>query len=394
MEKIIFTNLTLKKGKGGGGVLYTLKNLIYGLRSYYDCYFVGFPYDMQLDKYRIIIPIRQTDLSESDDADKGKKSLKSRVLNLYPLRKLLIFSFMHFKSARNRLIKRYELDADIVVSNSIYDDVLFNNTSNFNITFNKIIFIQHDPYKPYTKEYVERIARGRPFMIVSINKTDYNRKVGIFKKEHARLVHTGVDIKPRKLDSNFIKSLNLQGKKVIFSVGRLFDKQKGFSLGIKAMNLLKDKHPDLVYLIGGGGIDRVKYEKLIYRYNLGDKVKLLGFTTEDQKYSLLKRADIILLPSPIETLGLTTIEAMHFGKPIITLKNEGSIDLIKDGYNGFFTGKNGKNIADKIEKTLSLDKTKLSVMRRNSLKMVSQFTIKQQVEKFDGVIKELISQNL
>ncbi len=392
MERIIFTNLTLKKGKGGGGVLYTVKNLIYGLRSDYDCYFVGFPYSIELDKEHIIIPIRQTDLSESDDVDKGKKSLKSKILNFYPVRKLLIFSFMHFKSIRNRLIKRYELEGDIVISNSIYDNILFNNMSNFNVKFNKIMFIQNDPYKPYTKEYVEKVTRGKPFMMIAINTADYNRKASIFKKEHVRLVHAGIDIKPKRLNLNFIKSLGLQGKKVIFSVGRLFDRQKGFSLGIKAMNILKDKYPNLVYLIGGEGIDRVKYERLISKFNLGNNVKLLGFTTDEQKHSLFRRADIVLLPSSIETFGLTTVEAMYFGKPIITMKNEGSMDIIKDGYNGFFAERNGKDIADKVEKILSLNKNKLSAIRRNSLKTVRQFTLEREVENFKKVIKEFISQ--
>ena len=392
MEKIIFTNLTLKKGKGGGGVLYTVKNLIYGLKSDYDCYFVGFPYSIELDKEHIIIPIRQTDLSESDDADKGKKSLKSRVLNLYSLRKLLVFSFMHFKSIRNKLIKNYELEGDIAVSNSIHDNVLFNNMSNLNVKFSKVMFIQHDPYKPYTKEYVDKVARGKPFMMIAINTTDYNRKVSIFGKEHVRLVYNGVDVKLNGLDLDFIKRLDLKGKKVIFSVGRLFDKQKGFSLGIKAMNLLKDKYPNLVYLIGGDGIDRVNYEKLISKFNLGDRVKLLGFITEEQKSSLFKRADIILQPSDREGFSIFTLEAMCSGRPVLTTRNDGTIDIIKDGYNGFFAERNGKDIAYKVEKILSLNKNKLSTIRRNSLKTVRQFTLEREVKNFKKVIKEFISQ--
>ena len=155
------------------------------------------------------------------------------------------------------------------------------------------------------------------------------------------------------------------------------------------MNLLKDKYPNLIYIIAGKGPDMEMYKKLILKYNLEGRVKLLGYVTDDQKYSLFRRADIILQPSEREIFSIFTLEVMHFGKSIITTKNEGSIDIIKDGYNGFFAERDKKDIADKVHKVLTLDKVKLAEIRKNSFGTAKSFSIERMIKRYKTSIKEL-----
>ena len=206
------------------------------------------------------------------------------------------------------------------------------------------------------------------------------------------LIPNGVDsTNSEKYDKKFIESIGIKPEnKVILSLGRLEDTQKGFSFGIKAMALLKDKYPNIIYIIAGKGPDMEMYKKLISKYNLEGKVKLLGYVTYEQKYSLFRRADIILQPSEREIFSIFTLEVMHFGKPIITTKNEGSIDIIKDGYNGFFAERNEKDIADKVHKVLSLDKVKLAEIRKNSLATAKSFSVERMIKRYKKTIKHII----
>jgi glycosyltransferase involved in cell wall biosynthesis len=81
---------------------------------------------------------------------------------------------------------------------------------------------------------------------------------------------------------------------------------------------------------------------------------------------------------------------MHFGKPIITTKNEGSIDIIKDGYNGFFAERNEKDIADKVKKLLTMDKSELTEIKSNSLSTVELFYVEKMIREYKNTIKHLI----
>ncbi|MDD5400390.1 MAG: glycosyltransferase [Sulfurimonas sp.] len=59
--------------------------------------------------------------------------------------------------------------------------------------------------------------------------------------------------------------------------------------------------------------------------------------------------DIFILPSVIEPWGLVIEEALYFGLPVIVSQNCGSVELIKNGVNGYiFDPKDSKNLKDII----------------------------------------------
>lgn len=59
--------------------------------------------------------------------------------------------------------------------------------------------------------------------------------------------------------------------------------------------------------------------------------------------------DIFILPSMIEPWGLVIEEALYFGLPVIVSQNCGSVELIKNGVNGYiFDPKDSKNLKDII----------------------------------------------
>jgi glycosyltransferase involved in cell wall biosynthesis len=48
-----------------------------------------------------------------------------------------------------------------------------------------------------------------------------------------------------------------------------------------------------------------------------DKIKYVGFVSESEKYSLLRNAKFLIMPSPYESLSLVTLEAMCCGIPVL-----------------------------------------------------------------------------
>ena len=380
--KVAISNVKLKDT--GGGVKSVQEILVNHLKKEFDVTYIGFPLNINYKK--TIVPIR-LDVNKSK-----KKGILLRLADTKISKRLIRFAFFHSRAFRNKLMNKAEIDCDVLISNSPYDFSILERNSKFHVNYKAIIFVRHDPYYNFNNFYPGRFIKDKPFKVVALNSLDYKTLSEVYGDKNTLLIPNGVDsTNSEKYDKKFIESIGIKPEnKVILSLGRLEDTQKGFSFGIKAMALLKDKYPNIIYIIAGKGPDMEMYKKLISKYNLEGKVKLLGYVTYEQKYSLFRRADIILQPSEREIFSIFTLEVMHFGKPIITTKNEGSIDIIKDGYNGFFAERNEKDIADKVHKVLSLDKPKFAEIRKNSFSTAKLFSVERMIKRYKNTIKYTI----
>lgn len=125
-------------------------------------------------------------------------------------------------------------------------------------------------------------------------------------------------------DNNKVEALRRQyaGKKIIFSLGRMV-MYKGFEYLIRSAGYLDDSY---VILIGGEGPLRGQLINEIRICGLKDKVKLLGFISDDELPAYFGACSVFCLPSveKTEAYGIVQIEAMSCGKPVVATMIEGS----------------------------------------------------------------------
>lgn len=91
--------------------------------------------------------------------------------------------------------------------------------------------------------------------------------------------------------------------------------------------------PGARLLIGGNG----EIEAATLRaqeLDISDSVDFLGWVGGEQKVELLKNADVFVLPSYNEGLPMSVLEAMSWGKPVITTRVGGIPELITSGSDG------------------------------------------------------------
>jgi N-acetyl-alpha-D-glucosaminyl L-malate synthase BshA len=89
--------------------------------------------------------------------------------------------------------------------------------------------------------------------------------------------------------------------------------------------------PARLMLIGDGP-DRSAAEHLALRYNVQDRIHFLG--KQDDVHELLPLADLMLMPSQMESFGLAALEAMACSVPAIATRVGGVPELIDDRVNG------------------------------------------------------------
>jgi N-acetyl-alpha-D-glucosaminyl L-malate synthase BshA len=89
--------------------------------------------------------------------------------------------------------------------------------------------------------------------------------------------------------------------------------------------------PARLMLIGDGP-DRSSAEYLAMNLGVADRIHFLG--KQDNVNELLPLADLMLMPSEMESFGLAALEAMACGVPTIATRVGGVPELIDDGNNG------------------------------------------------------------
>ncbi len=157
-------------------------------------------------------------------------------------------------------------------------------------------------------------------------------------------------IDPRKEQVEAIRR-RYQGKKIIFSLGRLVH-YKGYRYLVDAARYLDDSY---VVLIGGTGALRDELQRQIADNGLTERVKLLGRVADEDLAAYYGACDVYCLSSIMKTeaFAIVQIEAMSCGKPVVSCNIEGSgVPWVnKDDYSGLVVEpENGRALADAIRR--------------------------------------------
>lgn len=130
---------------------------------------------------------------------------------------------------------------------------------------------------------------------------------------------------------------------------------KGVDILIKAFQKVSVRNKDVhLHLVGDGEL--AGYCKdFVKRNNLNERVHFWGAQPQNILFSLVKAADICVLPSINESGPLVILEAMAAGKPIISTRAGGIPELVHDGRNGILVKLNPNELATAIEFLLDND---------------------------------------
>lgn len=180
--------------------------------------------------------------------------------------------------------------------------------------------------------------------MVKRNLTDY---YGV-SKDKVTVIHNAVKpFEEQIIVDSKIQKLHNEGKFIVCNIGRLSE-QKGMEYYLKAIPLVIKKHPDIFFLVVGTGEDEAELKDMVRELGIEKFVYFTGYRSDIQ--NLMSQVDLIVLSSLWEGLPLTPIEAFSVGKTIVATAVDGTVEIIKDGVNGFLVEpRNYKQIAQKIE---------------------------------------------
>jgi len=271
------------------------------------------------------------------------------------------FSFLHAQ-VLERYAKKMGVPL-ILTAHNVWDDTLFLKVLR-GIDWSRIIAVSH---------YIKR-------ELIGVGYDD--RKVTV--------IHHGID--DRKYNPNIKYSSvykmypQLKDKKIIFHPARM-GLAKGCDVSVKAFNIVRDKFPDTMLILAGTKniidwgdtqqkdiayiVDLVKF------FNLEDNILIDMFKLEDMP-KLYGASSVCIYPSTQgEPFGLTMLEAMSSGKPMIVTNSGGMPEIIKDGINGYVVPvKDFEVLASRIIQLLNDDRLRERVGDTSRQMVEQSFTTK------------------
>ena len=170
------------------------------------------------------------------------------------------------------------------------------------------------------------LYRGVPFEAVSVSTADDLVARGI-PRRCIRVIYNGVD------SARLTPNAGERSPAPLFVyLGRL-KKYKRVDTVIRAFGKLRA--PAATLEIAGTGDYRAALERLVESLGLRDRVKFLGFISEEDKLHLLRRAWASVLASPKEGWGISNLEAAACGTPVIAADSPGIRESVVNGETGF-----------------------------------------------------------
>ncbi len=250
--------------------------------------------------------------------------------------------------------------------------------------------------KRFARSFSRAFVRKAECVITPSNKTaKYLKYKCNVKNKPIYIVPTGIDIVPFKRDNfteesrNKLKeSLGIKpNEKVILFLGRVAS-EKSIDIIMDVMPSIFKEHPEYKFLIVGDGPSRKDLEDQAKKLNIQSNVIFTGKVPWNEVPKYYNLGDVFVNASLTETQGLTFIEAMAAGVPIVAKYAPNLSEFIHTNKNGILVKKNS-DFKNTIIKVLSNDKLKNTLIKGGN-QTAKEYSIEVFGDKLEMIYSEII----
>jgi glycosyltransferase involved in cell wall biosynthesis len=196
--------------------------------------------------------------------------------------------------------------------------------------------------------------------IIGVSKSDVLPllRYDLVKKDRIKIIPNAIDMESFDLScrgSEFRQRFNIDpAENVILYVGRLAD-NKGLTYLLDSVPKVIRKNPYTLFVLVGEDWGMKKdLEKQAERMGITKYVIYTGKLAPRMLQKAFASCDVYVFPSLFEAFGITLLEAMAFGKPIVATRIDGIIEVVKDGSTGLLVeARNSEELSSAINSILS-----------------------------------------
>ncbi len=171
--------------------------------------------------------------------------------------------------------------------------------------------------------------RGMELSDKIITVSNYTRNIIINKygihPDKVVTIHNAVD---KNTGPTILKTKRLSNEKIVTFLGRITF-QKGPEYFIEAAYKVLQKQNNVRFVMAGSGDLKDKIVRQVNSLGISLKVTFPGFLKNDEVKKLFSQTDLYVMPSVSEPFGISPLEALRSGVPVIISKQSGVSEVIK-----------------------------------------------------------------
>jgi glycosyltransferase involved in cell wall biosynthesis len=195
-----------------------------------------------------------------------------------------------------------------------------------------------------------------------------------------RVIYNGINA------SKYFGLTSKEGKNIVLFLGRLTN-QKGPWFFLHTAKKVLEKRNDVTFIVAGQGDKLAELIKLSIDLGIGDHILFTGYLTEEEINYAYAMAKVYVMPSVAEPYGITALEAIASGTPVIVSKTAGVAEEIKHCFKVDFWDTH--EMADKILGILNYPVLG-ECMRKNGYSEIQKFgwnrTADQTIDTYRSVL--------
>jgi glycosyltransferase involved in cell wall biosynthesis len=218
----------------------------------------------------------------------------------------------------------------------------------------------------FAKHYLQKAAA-----IHYTSQIEKEKSEQILKHKNSFVIPNGIDISSIALSGK--GTAPVTDKKYLLILGRI-DRIKGIDILIPAFANIVKKFNDLILVIAGD--ERSPYaqevRKMVEEKKISNNILFTGQVTGDDKWVLYKNALMFVLPSYSENFGMSVVEAMACGCPVVISDKVGIYKEIADNNAGIIVKTDVESVEEGIFKLLNDEKLRETISH-NGKAMVEKF---------------------
>jgi 1,2-diacylglycerol 3-alpha-glucosyltransferase len=177
--------------------------------------------------------------------------------------------------------------------------------------------------------------------------------------------------------------------KVLLYLGRV-SPEKNVEEIIQVMPEYFNTRENVKFVIVGSGPALEKLENMVKHLKISDRFVFTGSQPWDKIGLFYRLGDVFVSASKSETQGLTYIEAMASGLPVVAREDQCLVDILEEGKNGYtFTDRNG--LYQGLDQVLFLNKE--TDYSKNAMNMVSRYSTQEFAFQVEKVYQQVMSRD-
>jgi len=228
---------------------------------------------------------------------------------------------------------------------------------------------------------------------IVVTVSEYTKQLVVkhygISESKVRVVYNGIDEATQPHGRGALprlRALKAAGYKLVLFLGRI-TLQKGPDYFVRVAKRVCSKDSKVMFILSGSGDMEEQMIDMAARLGISDRILFTGFVNGSERHEAYLSADLFVMPSVSEPFGISTLEAMKLGTPVLISKQSGISEVVKHALKVDFW--DVEEMANQILSIVRHPGIK-ETLAENGSREADRLTWLDAAKKVDNIIREVV----